>query len=98
MISVTDEAAVELRSLLKAAKATPGRAVRLSPNHRGGLTMGVAEPAADDTVITYNGMPVLIIAASICQALDGLIFDYDRRVVDGEPHNNFIFRKAASVN
>ena len=93
MIEVTEQAAKELRSLLKDSKAGPRHAVRLASDNRGGLTMTICEPKDGDTIITAGDLPVLIVADSVVKALDGLIFDYATREVDGNPHHGFQFRR-----
>jgi Fe-S cluster assembly iron-binding protein IscA len=95
MIHVTSAAARELRSLLKHSRAVAGHAVRLIPNRRGGVAMLVGAPKEGDVVIEENGAAVLIIAAELVGQLDGLVFDWNAREVEGEARRDFGLRRPA---
>ena len=73
MIRVTATAATSLRQLLMRAKGQPGQAVRLTPNGRGGVAMGIGSRRAGDAA-----GPVLIVAAVLTQSLDGMVLDLIR--------------------
>ena len=93
VIHVTSAAARELRSLLKHSRAVAGHAVRLIPNRRGGVAMLVGLPLEGDVVIEEAGVAVLIVAAELVGQLDGLVFDWTAREIEGEARRDFGLRR-----
>lgn len=93
MVLVTPAAASELRSLLKHSRATSGHAVRLIAGRQGGLGMLVGPPEAGDEVIRDGDAVVLIVAAALVARLDGLVFDWSAREIDGQTQRDFGLRR-----
>jgi hypothetical protein len=82
MLHVTPRATTELRSLLKDGRATVDEVLRFALNGRGGLTMMVGTPGADDVGAQDAGRPVLIIAARLAARLAGHVLDVTEVTVD----------------
>jgi Fe-S cluster assembly iron-binding protein IscA len=95
MISVTRQAATELRVLIKHSHGQPGQAMRLASNGKVGISMGLDLAHAGDVVLEDRGVPVLIIAGGLARPLDGLVFDWLVSEVDGRRTAGFTFRPAA---
>lgn len=75
MITVTERAKEELRSILIASEADPDEGLRLLPRPGGGFVLTVGDELSGDLVIEYEGYKVLLIGIEYFRTLDGKTVD-----------------------
>lgn len=69
MVTVTDQAAQELRNILADTAMKPEQALRLVMRPGGGLGLGLDEEHEGDQVVTADGEKILLVAPSVVEAL-----------------------------
>jgi Fe-S cluster assembly iron-binding protein IscA len=94
MITVTDRAVTELEDLLRNQNAPEGEGVKLVPSGDGRVQMTIAPPGTGDEVTQKDGHPLLIVDASLADALDGTEVDYKAEGTNGTNPPGFTLRSA----
>lgn len=80
MVTVTEEAAKELRAQLLAATSNPEIGLRLMPALGGRFMLTLDTEQSGDQVVEHQGAKVLLIGIEYLRALEGCVIDcYDTR-------------------
>lgn len=69
MMTVTEQAAQELRSILSDTATKPEQTLRLVMRPGGGLGLSLDEEREGDQVVTAEGEKVLVVAPSVAETL-----------------------------
>jgi len=75
MLTVTAQAATELKTIAQAEATDPGEALRLIPTGEGKLALVVDAPREGDQVVEHEGINILLIGLELNDAVDGLVLD-----------------------
>jgi len=75
MLTVTAQAAAELKTIAQAEATNPEEALRLIPTGEGELALVVDAPGEGDQVVEHEGVNVLLIGPELIDAVDGLVLD-----------------------
>lgn len=75
MITVTAQAAEELKAMAQAEVKDPEEAFRLVPAGEDRLALVVDKVKEGDEVVEHEGVKVLLVGAELVDAVDGLVLD-----------------------
>ena len=75
MITVTERAKQELKTILIASEADPDKGLRLLPSPEGKFVLAVGPELSGDQVITCEGYKVLLVGIEYFRVLDGAMVD-----------------------
>src|SRR5688572_13658918 len=94
MVIVTERAAAQLQEVLNLQNASDEEGVKLVPGGDGRVQMTIAPPNAGDEVTQRDGHPLLIVDASLADALDGTEVDFEAVATNGTSPSGFTLRPA----
>jgi Fe-S cluster assembly iron-binding protein IscA len=77
MIKVTEQAKQELKRLLTSSVDWPGARLRLLDRGQGRLGLGIDIEAADDQVVEYEGMKLLVVEPGLVSNPKQITLDVD---------------------
>lgn len=75
MLTVTAQAAEELKTMAQAEATEPEEALRLVPAGSGQLALVMDTTKEGDQVVEHEGVNVLLIGVELADAVDGLVLD-----------------------
>ena len=78
--------------------AAEGEGVKLVPGAEGRVQMTIAEPNTGDQVTQRDGTPLLIVDASLTDALDGTEVDFESEGVNGSGPPGFTLRPLGTTS
>lgn len=82
MITVTERAKEQLKTMLIANQADPDDGLRLLPSPGGRFVLAIGSELSGDQVVEYEGHKVLLVGIEYFSMLDGAVVDY-RETKDG---------------
>lgn len=75
MITVTAQAAEELKAVLQAQVTDPEAVIRMVPTQDGQLALALDTVKEGDQVVEHAGVKVLVVGAELADAVEGLVLD-----------------------
>ena len=82
MITVTERAKEQLKTMLIASQAGPDEGLRLLPSLGGRFVLAIGTELSGDQVVEYEGHKVLLVGIEYFNMLDEAMMDY-RETKDG---------------
>ena len=77
MLTVTLQAAEELKTVAQAQIENPEEAFRLVPTGPGQLALAIDVVREGDQVTEHEGVKILLVGLELTEAVDGLVLDYE---------------------